>query len=163
MKDYGWDELKVGLSAAFEVRVEEDMMRRFLAITGDENPLHTEKAWALTHGFADRVVYGLLTASFYSRLAGTLLPGRRCLLHGLNVSFHKPVYVGDTLRVRGEVVYRNELFRQAELACTTTNQQGTKVAAGKLKVGVLESALEQIETKGRELFGPFAAGSGPGG
>lgn len=138
MNEHRWEDLVLGLSAELEVTVSDDMMARFLATTGDTNPLHTDARYAAGQGFAGRVVYGLLTASFLSTLAGVLLPGRRCLLHGVNVSFHAPVYVGDRLRVRGEVVYRNEVFRQAELACRVTNQHGAEVAAGKLKVGVLE-------------------------
>lgn len=142
MNEHRWEDLVLGLSAELEVTVSSEMMERFRATTGDTNPLHTDAGYAVAHGFGDRVVYGLLTASFYSTLAGVLLPGRRCLLHGVSVSFHEPVYVGDRLRVRGEVAYRNEAFRQAELACTTTNQHGVKVAAGKLKVGVLDDVFE---------------------
>lgn len=163
MNEHRWEDLVIGLSAELQVRVDDEMMRRFFAITGDSNPLHQDPEHARAHGFDDRVVYGLLTASFYSTLAGVLLPGRRCLLHGVNVSFHKPVYVGDELHVRGEVVYRNEVFRQAELACTTTNQHGVKVAGGKLKVGVLDSERAPLEATGSTPSAALASGAAPPG
>lgn len=130
-----WEELEVGTSAEFSVTVTEAMMARFRDDTGDTNALHSDSRFARKSGFADRVVYGLLTASFYSRLAGVHLPGQHALLHGLNVGFHRPVYVGDTLKVSGTVSYRNEIFRQAEIQCRTVNQYGQLVAAGKIKVG----------------------------
>jgi 3-hydroxybutyryl-CoA dehydratase len=140
MNAYEWDDLVLGLSAELQVIVTEEMMDHFRHITGDVNPLHVDRGYAVEQGFADRVVYGLLTASFYSTLAGMYLPGKHCLLHGLDVGFHKPVYAGDCLLVRGEVAYRNEVFRRAELLCVTVNQQGEKVAAGKLRVGVRAEA-----------------------
>ena len=136
MKSYAWEELHVGLSAGFEVTVTEDMMARFTQSTGDENPLHLDPEYARREGFKGPVVYGLLTASFFSTLAGVHLPGARCLLQGVTANFHQPVYVGDRLTVQGEVAYRNESFRQAEVSCRITNQHGAKVATGKLKVGV---------------------------
>jgi 3-hydroxybutyryl-CoA dehydratase len=134
---YSWEELKEGLSAEYEVIVTSEMMARFYATTGDENPLHLDAAFAAERGFKDRVVYGLLTASFYSTLAGVHLPGRSCLLHGIKVDFNAPVYVGDRLRVRGTVAYRNELYKQLEIACEITNQEAAVVSKGRLRVGLV--------------------------
>ncbi|MBL8954125.1 MAG: MaoC family dehydratase [Myxococcaceae bacterium] len=136
MNAYTWEQLQLGLTAEFAVEVSPAMMERFTSSTGDLNPLHLDPGYARQAGFDDRVVYGMLTASFFSTLAGVYLPGERCLLHGVEASFHKPVYVGDTLTVRGEVAYRNEAFKQAELKCRITNQRGEKVSSAKLKVGV---------------------------
>jgi acyl dehydratase len=138
MNTYTWEELQVGTAASFEVTVSAEMLQHFGATTGDRNPLHTDADYAAAHGFRDRVVYGMLTASFYSTLAGVYLPGERCLLHGLRVDFNAPVYVGDRLRVSGVIAYRNEAFRQAEVACTIANQDGEVVSKGKLKVGLLQ-------------------------
>jgi 3-hydroxybutyryl-CoA dehydratase len=136
MNAYEWDDLVVGLKARFDVDVTAQMMERFRADTGDVNPLHLDPDYARRAGFEDRVVYGLLTASFFSTLAGVHLPGARCLLQGINATFHAPVYVGERLTVSGEVDYRNESFRQAELSCCITNQAGKRVASARLKVGV---------------------------
>ena len=136
MKAYTWEELRLGLTAQFDVTVTGDMMERFTISTGDLNPLHLDAAKAREAGFEDRLVYGLLTASFFSTLAGVHLPGERCLLHGVTASFHAPVYVGDNLTIHGEVTYRNEAFRQAELSCRIVNQHGKKVSTARLKVGV---------------------------
>jgi 3-hydroxybutyryl-CoA dehydratase len=133
---YDWAALRLGTSAEFSVTVTGEMMARFRADSGDVNPLHQDEAYARAHGFDAPVVYGLLTASFLSQLVGVHLPGERCLLQGVNASFHHPVYVGDRLTVRGEVTYRNEAMRQAEIACVITNQHGDRVTIGKVKVGV---------------------------
>lgn len=136
MKTYAWEDLRIGLQAELETVITPSMMAGFLAATGDDNPLHVDEAFAVERGFRGRVVYGLLTASFYSTLAGVHLPGKDCLLHGLKIDFAAPVYVGDRLRVRGTVVHRNEAFRQVELACEITNQDSVVVSKARLRAGV---------------------------
>jgi 3-hydroxybutyryl-CoA dehydratase len=136
MNAYTWEELQVGMAAHFDVTVDETMMDRFLALTGDHNPLHLDAEYAAERGFRGRVVYGLLTASFYSTLAGVHLPGKRCLLHGLKADFNAPVYVGDQLRVSGRITHRNEAYRQLELACEVTNERAEVVSKARLRVGL---------------------------
>jgi 3-hydroxybutyryl-CoA dehydratase len=135
MNTYTWEELEPGLAAAFEVDVTDRMMSHFLATSGDENPLHMQDTYAADRGFRSRVVYGMLTASFYSTLAGVYLPGQHCLLHGLSVDFNAPVYVGDRLRVRGQLAYKNEAFKRIEVDAVIENQAGVVVSKGRLRLG----------------------------
>jgi 3-hydroxybutyryl-CoA dehydratase len=113
------------------------MMDMFLKLSGDDNPLHRDTAFAAARGFRDRVAYGLLSASFYSTLAGVHLPGRNCLLHGVDVSFLAPVYVGDVLTVAGEIIHLTDAYRQAQIAATITNGQGEKVSKAKIRIGLI--------------------------
>ena len=136
-REYFWEDLKVGLRHEFGVVITDAMMAHFRGDFGDTNPLHTDRAYAVARGFRDRVAYGMLTASFYSTLAGVHLPGRFCLLHGINVSFHRPVFVGDRLVISGEVSYLNDAYRQAEIAAAIADDQGVIVSKAKLRVGVL--------------------------
>ncbi|MEA2753069.1 MAG: 3-hydroxybutyryl-CoA dehydratase [Myxococcales bacterium] len=136
MNSYSWDQLHVGLDAGFDVTVDDAMMERFLATTGDANPLHLDADYATGRGFRSRVVYGLLTASFYSTLAGVHLPGQRCLLHGVKADFNAPVYVGDRLRVRGTIAHLSEAYRQIDLACEITNQRAEVVSKARLRCGL---------------------------
>src|SRR5450432_1377728 len=116
MNVYRWDELRVGLRHQFDVIVTESMMQGFRDQTGDINPLHVDGDYARSRGFDDRIVYGLLTSSFYSTLVGVHLPGRNALLQGLQVTFQKPVYVGVQLRVAGEIKFMSEVYRRLEIA-----------------------------------------------
>ena len=136
MNSYSWEQLRVGLAADFDVTVDDEMMARFYATTGDANPLHLDAEYASGRGFRSRVVYGMLTASFYSTLAGVHLPGRRCLLHGVKVDFNAPVYVGDRLRVRGQIAHLSEAYRQIELACDITNQRAEVVSKARVRCGL---------------------------
>lgn len=104
-------------SAGFTVQVTQGMMEAFAALSGDTNPLHTDEGFARSRGFAGRVAYGMLVASFYSRLVGLYLPGKNCLFQSIEATFNRPVYAGDVLSVTGRVTEVDERFRRGCKQC----------------------------------------------
>ena len=83
-------------------------------------------------------MYGMLTYSFYSTLAGVYLPGRNCLLHSVETKLLKPVFVGDFLTVVGRVEEKEELFHQLKIKAEIWNQKGEKVSRAIIKAGVIQ-------------------------
>jgi len=138
MNDYGFSDIYVGLEESFVTTIDDSMMKNFLDISGDNNPLHVNADYAKDKGFSDKVVYGLLTSSFYSTLVGVYLPGKYCLLQGLNIQFSKPVFCGDTLKIIGKVSYINEAYKQIEIKARILNQKDQKVSRATIKVGVMD-------------------------
>ena len=141
MNCYTYYEIAEGHVETFSVTITEQMMFGFYDITGDCNPLHTDEDYAKKSGgdgFIGKVVYGMLTASFLSTLAGVYLPGKHSLIHKSEAEFPVPVYVGDTLVFTGEIVNKNDSFRVIELKVTARNGAGKKVLRGKMRVGVLK-------------------------
>lgn len=130
--------MKTGFSEEFSVVVTEAMMSEFEKISGDSNPLHTDVAYAKKRGFRDKVVYGMLTASFYSTLVGMYLPGKNAILQGMDISFNNPVFPGDRLTVKGEVSYINEAYRMIEISAYIKSDGDKKVSKAKIKVGLYE-------------------------
>lgn len=137
MNSYGFEEIDVGTEEAFQVTVTQDMLDKFRDITGDDNPLHTDREFAEKKGYHDCVAYGMLTASFLSTLAGVYLPGEKSLIHSVETKFVKPVFVGDTLTITGKVAEKQELFSVLVLKVTITNQKNEKVLRGSMQIGVL--------------------------
>ena len=80
-------------------RITEDDIRKFVEITGDNNPLHVDKKFAKTTPFKDIVVHGMLGASFISTVIGTKLPGTGALWVAQSLEFLLPVRLGDELTV----------------------------------------------------------------
>ena len=137
MNEYRFDDLKIGMSESFEVKVTKEMMNSFLSISDDTNPLHNDRDFAIDHGYEDEVVYGLLSTSFISRLVGVLLPGKYCLLQGVEVKYLRPVYIDDTLLVSGVVDELHESVQRATIKVVMLNQDNKKVVKGKAEVGFL--------------------------
>lgn len=132
MNNYTFDEIKLGMTESFKVTITEEMMNAFLKITGDNNPLHMPDAGN------DRIVYGMLTASFISTLGGVYLPGKNCFIHRVETAFVTPVHVGDELTVIGTVDKITEIFKTIFIKVEIRNQDGVKVMRGKLEAGVID-------------------------
>ncbi len=137
MNNYTFDELTVGMTESFKVKITEEMLDAFKGITGDVNPLHNDEEFAKAKGHPGRVAYGMLTASFLSTLAGVYIPGERSLIQQVETKFSKPVYIGDELTITGEIVELVESVQRLELKVTITNQDGKKVLRGTMGILVV--------------------------
>ncbi len=138
MNRYNWEDIFEGMEEHFQVTVTEKMLEQFMSITGDCNPLHSEKKFAMEKGYPDKVAYGMLTASFLSTLAGVYLPGEKSLIHSVESKFVKPVFVGDVLTVSGKVKDMDERFRCFGVKVEIHNQKKEKVLRGSMQVGIIE-------------------------
>jgi len=138
MKEYRWEELTIGLQARFEVTLAQSMMDSFLSLSGDINPLHSDPDYARAAGYSQAVAFGMLTSAFYSQMVGVHLPGRRALLHGIDIDFRSPAFVGDVLTVSAEIVQLNDAYRRANLKARIVNQKGTLISSAKIRAGVRE-------------------------
>ena len=138
MNSYKFDDISVGLEEHFIVKVDADKLDKFLEISGDTNPLHTDSEYSKSKGFVDRVVYGMLTSSFFSTLVGVYLPGKYCILQSIDIKFPKPVYIDDILTITGKVSYINEAYKQLEIKAVIINQDNIKVSKSTIRVGVID-------------------------
>ena len=85
-----------------------------------------------------RVVYGMLTSSFYSTLVGVYLPGENCLLQEIKVSFNNPLYIGEELVVSGTITEKDDTFKRLEIKASIKTKDGKVISKAKIKVGVRE-------------------------
>lgn len=136
MNHYKIQELAPGMEACFSVTITGEMLEKFLEISGDDNPLHTDAAFARAKGYPGRVAYGMLTASFYSTLAGVYLPGEHCLQWEVDSKFTAPVFAGDELDVYGKVAEVNESLGFIRLKARIKNQEGKTVSKAVITAGV---------------------------
>ncbi len=138
MKRYTYGEIALGQKESFDAVITEAMAASFGGMTGDVNPLHIDDDFAKAKGYSGKTVYGMLTASFLSTLAGMYLPGEHSMIHDVEVKFPLPVYVGDTLTYTGEVIRKDDIYQVIELKVSAVNISGKKVLRGKMNVGVLK-------------------------
>ncbi len=136
MNKYTIRDLHVGKKEEFTICITEEMQRTFTELTGDLNPMHLDDEYAEKNGFERKIVYGMLTASFYSTLVGVYLPGERCLFHECDVAWKKPVYIGDRLTIKGEIKEKDERFNRIFIKASILNQKGEKVSRATLVAGI---------------------------
>ena len=138
-----FDAIKVGDTRTLTRTIGEADVRRFVEMTGDDNPLHVDRAYAEATSFKDIVVHGMLGASFISTVIGTQLPGPGALWIAQSLEFLLPVRLGDTLKISCTVTARHARDRLLELDTTIVNQTGQTVLSGTGKVKVLEARAAQ--------------------
>lgn len=137
MNEYIFSELAVGHVESFEVTITKEMEDSFRNMTGDINPLHQDDEFARKIGngkFDSHVCFGMLTASFYSTLAGVYLPGKHSLIHSLDIKFQKPVYAGDKLIITGEIVDKQDELKLIHVKAGIKNQKSQSVSKAAMKV-----------------------------
>lgn len=136
MNRYSIEDICVGMEESFSVKITQEMMNKFTEISGDINPLHVNQDYAITKGYQGKVVYGMLTASFYSTLAGVYLPGENCLLYSVKTKFNNPVYIDDELLITGVISDVNLTVNCIEIKAKIKNQKGNIVSVAKILAGV---------------------------
>ena len=130
------EDLTVGQHAEFETVIADGDIDRFATLSGDESPLHVDKAFARNRGYADRVAHGAYLVALASRLVGMYLPGRNALLLAVQVSFVAPALSGVRVRVRGEVEQLSDSVRSVVLKLTIHDiANEALLARGRLTVG----------------------------
>ena len=137
MNRFTYDEIEVGHKESFRVRVTKEDMDRFRSLTGDINPLHADPGYAKEHGHRDCVVFGMLTASYLSTLAGVYLPGEHSLIHSVKTKFSGAVYVNDELTIEGTVTEKNDTFELIIVKAVIKNRDGEKVCKAEMQIGII--------------------------
>jgi len=145
-----FDDVHVGQHAEISHQLTADDVRRFVELTGDDNRLHVDAAFAAATSLKKPVVHGMLGASFISTIIGTKLPGDGALWFEQTIEFLHPVRLGDTLTVRAEVTATHPTTRVVELRTTIANQHRQVVTQGTAKVKLIEpepvAAIERPAT-----------------
>ena len=103
---------------------------QFSVLTGDWHPQHADAAWAQEGPFGERIAHGMLVLSYAIGLA-PIDPERVIALRRVReVTFKRPVRLGDTIHVEGSVGERKPIDDASELAVWTwsvVNQHGRTV------------------------------------
>ena len=139
MKHYTFEEIKIGQEVAFHYDLDEDKMLKFLEITGDKNPLHNDLEFAKKAGYNEKVVYGMLSASALSTLAGMYIPGERSLIHRVEINYVAPVLLSQCpLTVEAKVISKDERFSLISVKYSIYNNLRKKVCRGTMEIGFLD-------------------------
>jgi acyl dehydratase len=131
------NDFTVGQHASFTKTFTDDDVRRFIAITGDVNPLHVDDVFAAETKFGRRVLHGMLTASIFSTMVGMLLPGTGAIYRSQTLRFLLPVYAGDTVTAHFIVRSIDRAKHRLEIESWIENEAGERVIEGTCEAGLL--------------------------
>ncbi len=129
-----YEAIKVGDSTSFSKTITEADITLYGAVSGDFNPVHFDGVYASGTMFKNRIAHGMLTAGLISAVIGMRLPGPGTVYLSQTLSFRAPVYIGDTITARVEVLEKKDEKNQIKLNTTCTNQNGKDVLIGEALV-----------------------------
>jgi acyl dehydratase len=133
-RDLSFAMLETGMCSTLEWTVDDAMIDAFAALSGDQNPLHVDRAYAREHGFDDRVAHGFLLGAKVSAFIGMIIPGKRCLLVEETIAFPNPVFPGDRVTLTGEIaeLWPDQQLLKLKLKASKASPEGgtTTVARG---------------------------------
>jgi 3-hydroxybutyryl-CoA dehydratase len=98
-----FEDLSIGDSAEMVSVVTDESIRKFAEVSGDDNPIHLDEAYAKTTQFGERIAHGMLSAGFISAVIGTQLPGPGCIYLSQSLRFRRPVKIGDEVTARATI------------------------------------------------------------
>ena len=126
--------LTIGQTATRAMKITDDMVRRYADLTGDVNPLHFDDEFVRRTRFGERITHGGLTIGLISAIVGTELPGPGSAFVSQNFRFANPVYIGDTITAKVEVIAVKPDKPMAQLSVNVTRQDGAPVLQGEVWV-----------------------------
>ncbi|MBK2267752.1 MaoC family dehydratase [Francisella philomiragia] len=112
------------MCASYSQTITDTDVKVFAGLSGDHNPVHLDELYAEKSRYKKRIAHGLISASFFSALFGTKLPGKGCVYVGQNLNFKRPVYLGDTV-VATVIVSNIDVSRKRvffDTKCTVKNK-----------------------------------------
>lgn len=123
-------EYREGQSASITRHVTAEDVEAFARVSGDVNPVHLDANYAAKTRFGKRIAHGMLAVSYVSAVLGTRFPGPGTIYLSQNVSFLKPVFLGDTITATVTVSKYRPEKGILTLVTECTNQNGEKVVDG---------------------------------
>lgn len=91
------EEIKMGMNISYSQIITDADIKAFAEVSGDKNPVHLDEEYAQKSRFKKRIAHGMMTASYFSALFGTKIPGEGCVYTHQTLNFKKPIYLGDTV------------------------------------------------------------------
>jgi acyl dehydratase len=129
-----YTDFQVGDKASVKRAFSEDEVIKFSESSGDENPIHFDKEYALKSRFKKRIVQGPFVASIFGGLLGSELPGPGTIYINQTTNFLAPVFIDERINVQVEIIELREDKPIITLRTWAEKESGEIVIDGKATV-----------------------------
>lgn len=132
-----WRLLHVGDKASSQIKITEEYIKKFVKLSGDDNPIHVDHEYAANTVFKKCIGHGLIGLSEISKIIGTVLPGPGSVFISENISYLNPIYIDDVVTTEvkiSEIKLEKEIIKMK--ACSY-NQNNIGIISGELVIKML--------------------------
>ena len=130
-------EIKKGDNFEVEYQVTEKIYNGFIELFDDRNPLHTNEKFAREKNFSGRVMHGAILNGFLSNFIGERLPVKNVIVLTYAISFTKPVYLGDKLKLTATVTEVFDSVNCIDFKYQFRNSRDNAVGKGNISIKII--------------------------
>ncbi len=123
-------DLYIGQIAVRSITLTSDHVGKYAELTWDRNPLHFDQDFAAKTRFGRPIVQGGLTTGLLHALVAMDMPGPGTVFLSQHWKFTAPVYIGDEITARVEVMSVHESKPVTQLRVEVSRQDGEVVLEG---------------------------------
>lgn len=129
-----YESIDIGDSHEWTRVITKEHVNSFAEITGDDNPIHVDDAYAAEHSrYGKPIVHGVLLLGLISKVLGRDFPGHGSIAVGISCRFLRPVPIGSEVRVQVKVSEKLEEQKHVKVR-TYIYRDGQMVVGGEGRV-----------------------------
>lgn len=121
---------KVGYSYEYPFSFTQDDVDTFAKISGDDNPIHLDEEYAKQTIFKRRIIHGFLAGSVFSKVFGTLFPGKGTIYLEQTMRYRQPMFTAVEYRATFEILSINKEKSRATVETNIINPEAVIVTTG---------------------------------
>jgi acyl dehydratase len=124
----------------YEFSFTQEQVDQFAALSGDTNPIHTDKEYAAQTIFGKPIIHGYFGTSVFSKVFGTMFPGEGTIYLEQTLQFMAPMFVDQLYKANFKVVElpgRNKAKVETTIVDASTNKtcvQGQALILNKTRI-----------------------------
>lgn len=147
-----FDQINLGDTASLTRRLTQKDIELFAILSGDVNPAHLDIEYAKNDMFHKLIAHGLWSATFFSTLLGTKLPGPGTIYLSQTLKFCRPVGIDDKITATITVIKKYIKKPIIQFDCTGVNQKGKTVIMGIAKVLAPTEKIKRQQVELPQIF-----------
>lgn len=118
----------------FEKIFNKGEVEAFSSLSQDDNPIHTDEAYASETIFKKNVVHGILLLGMFSKIFGTIYPGNGGIYLSQSAKFLKPAFVGDNVKSIVRLISFCNLKKRGVFRCESFNINNDLLVVGEATI-----------------------------
>jgi acyl dehydratase len=114
--------------------ISQKQVEDFARLSGDTNPVHLDPEYAKSTIFGKPIIHGLLGASIFSRILGTVFPGEGTIYLNQQLRFDAPMFVDTEYRAQFKVLEIIKERNRARIETLILNKENEHMITGEALV-----------------------------
>lgn len=118
----------------YKTRFTQKDVEVFSDLTGDKNPIHLNRTFAEKSEYGRQIVQGMLIATAFSKVFGTMWPGEDSIYISQDILFISPVYVETDYILNFECENVDRERKIGTIKASLVNDSGVELVKLKAKI-----------------------------